>query len=81
MSHCAVIENDYLKITVDSVESCTGFVILDKAEYLSYQTYHEFLLMPTKEELRESFDVGFTSVVLIYIACYGIMKINQMIRG
>lgn len=81
MSHCAVIENDYLKITVDSVESCTGFVILDKAEYLSYQTYHEFLLMPTQDELISSFNLAFESVVVLYVACYGIMKIVQILRS
>ncbi len=81
MSHCAVIENEYLKVTVDSVESCTGFIILDKTEYMSYQTYHDFLLMPSQEELQAVFDMGFQSVVLIYISCYSIMKIVQMIRS
>lgn len=81
MSHCAIIENDYLKITTDPIESCSGFVILDKTEFLSYQAYQGFFSMPSNEELEAAFNISFVSVVSVYLFCYGIMKIIQMIRG
>jgi hypothetical protein len=82
MANCVVKSvNDYLTVNSDSIEDCTGFIILDKTEYLSFRGKEDFYSMPPQEELKDAFYMAFESVVVLYVACYGVMKIIQILRG
>ncbi len=81
MAYCAVLDNDFLKVTTTPIEECSGFVILDNIEYLNYQTYNLLFQMPSVDEAMNIFNIGFNTVVIVFLAGYSIKKINQILKG
>jgi hypothetical protein len=72
MASC-IVENAVtgaLELTTDSAEACTGYLVLDSAEYTQMQLFSAAFEVPTVVQLQELFLWSFGLVVIPYLVAW-----------
>jgi hypothetical protein len=78
MAVCTLVdESGYVRQSVQSVEECTGYILVSPSEY--HATVDTFA--PTSEGIATAFSWGFGSVVVIgYLSAYAVGVAKRLIN-
>ena len=69
MAQCVVLNADgTLSPTGQTVDQCTGYVLVSGSEYGVYQTLQSALAVPTVDQAQQWFITCWGAVVVIYIS-------------
>ena len=55
---------------VDSVESCTGFIVRSVDDFKQLPTLHDIFSIPLVEDLQSMFMVGFSLPLIAYLTAW-----------
>lgn len=73
-------EDGALVLAPSPLAECTGFVLMDKAEFDATPTLASLFAMPETIDLQKTFAKAFGLPVLLWFVAYGIGTVVQFIR-
>ena len=81
MALCVVVDTAGLvHATVDSISTCTGYVLLDVLEYSEYPRLSAIFAMPLNTDLAKIWAVGFSLPLVVYLSAWALGTVVNFIN-
>jgi len=75
------IQQEFLVVASDSVQDCTGYVLLTGQEYNDLPTLLDIFAIPLQSDMQQMFVTGFSTPMIAYLTAYSFgLLINWFTR-
>lgn len=66
--------------TTDTIQTCTGYVLLSANEYQEYLMLNSLFQIPSSQDLADFFGLIYATILISYFLAFMIGKIYSMIK-